>query len=77
MNLFFHLVRCLASVWARCRCCFRRRTASDFGQTTAEYALVLLGAASVALLLIAWVTGSGKIGQLFDAVFDHVISKVK
>lgn len=48
----------------------------DRGQTTAEYALVLLAAATLALLVVAWATGSGKIGELFDAVFDHVIGEV-
>jgi hypothetical protein len=45
------------------------------GQATAEYALVLLGAAALALLLVAWATGSGKIGELFDAVIGQLISK--
>ena len=45
------------------------------GQATAEYALVLLGAAAIALLLVAWATGSGKIGELFDAVVGQLISK--
>jgi hypothetical protein len=52
----------------------------DAGQATAEYALVLLGAALVALLLIAWATaggGAGKIGQLLDSVLDTIISKVR
>jgi hypothetical protein len=51
----------------------------DRGQATAEYALVLLGAALVALLLVAWATaggGAGKIGQLLDAVLDSIIGKV-
>lgn len=48
----------------------------DRGQTTAEYALVLLAAASLALLLVAWAAQSGKIGELFDKVFDHVMSQV-
>jgi hypothetical protein len=51
----------------------------DRGQATAEYALVLLGAALVALLLIAWATaggGAGKIGQLLDAVLNTIIGKV-
>ena len=51
----------------------------DGGQATAEYALVLLGAALVALLLIAWATaggGAGKIGRLLDAVLDTIIGKV-
>jgi hypothetical protein len=52
----------------------------DGGQATAEYALVLLGAALVALLLIAWATaggGAGKIGQLLDSVLDTIIGKVR
>ena len=51
----------------------------DRGQATAEYALVLLGAALVALLLIAWATaggGAGEIGQLLDTVLDTIIGKV-
>ena len=42
---------------------------SDRGQATTEYALVLLGAALVALLVVGWATsggGAGKIGHLFD-----------
>lgn len=52
------------------------RSGGDRGQTTAEYALVLLAAATLALLLVAWAAQSGKIGTLFDTVFDHVIDKV-
>jgi Flp pilus assembly pilin Flp len=51
----------------------------DSGQATTEYALVMLGAAVVALLVIAWATsggGAGKIGQLFDKVIDAVTSKI-
>jgi len=53
--------------------------ADDDGQATTEYALVLLGAALVALMLIAWATaggGAGKIGRLFDRVMDAVLDKV-
>ncbi|MCD9624628.1 DUF4244 domain-containing protein [Rhabdothermincola salaria] len=53
----------------------RRR--GDHGQTTAEYALVLLGAAGIALLLVAWATQSGAIGKLFDTVVNDVIGKVR
>jgi len=49
----------------------------DRGQTTAEYALVLLGAAGIALLLVAWATKSGAIGKLFDTVVNDVIGKVR
>jgi hypothetical protein len=51
----------------------------EAGQATAEYALVLLGAALVALLLIAWATaggGAGKIGRLLDRVLDTITSKI-
>lgn len=49
---------------------------SDRGQATAEYALVLLGAATVALLLVAWAARSGKVGQLLDAVLDNVLGQI-
>jgi hypothetical protein len=48
----------------------------DGGQTTAEYALVLLGAAAVALLVVAWATKTNKVGQLLNAVIDSVIKRV-
>ena len=56
------------------------RASDDRGQATAEYALVLLGAALVALLLIGWATaggGAAKIGHLLDHVIDTIIGKVK
>jgi hypothetical protein len=43
------------------------------GQSTVEYALVLLGAAAVALLLVSWVTGTDVVGRLFDAVFGRIL----
>ena len=42
------------------------------GQASAEYALVLLGAAAVALLIVSWATHSNKIGELFNAVLDRL-----
>jgi hypothetical protein len=51
--------------------------ASAIGQATAEYALVLLGAAAVALMLTAWATKSGAIGELFDAVVDQLRDKAR
>ncbi len=47
------------------------------GQATAEYALVLLGAAAVALLLAAWAAKSGKVTALFDAVADQLIDDAR
>ena len=54
----------------------RRRRLGDGGQSTAEYALVLLGAAGVALLLVAWATKTDKVGSLLDSVLDHVLDRV-
>jgi Flp pilus assembly pilin Flp len=54
-----------------------RELADETGQATTEYALVLLGAALVALMLVSWATtggGAGKIGHLFDRVIDAVLS---
>ena len=51
----------------------------DDGQATTEYALVLLAAALVALLVVAWATaggGSAKISRLFNKVLDTVIGRV-
>lgn len=53
------------------------RASGEAGQTTAEYGMVLLGAAGIALLLVGWATKSGAIGKLFDVVMDNVIGKVK
>ena len=50
----------------------------DEGQATTEYALILLAAAVVAVLVITWATaggGAGRIGDLFDSVFDGVLDK--
>lgn len=52
------------------------RPATELGQATAEYALVLLGAAAIALLLAAWAARSGAIGQLFDAVVGQLVDEV-
>jgi hypothetical protein len=43
------------------------------GQSTAEYALVILGAVAIATLLITWATGSHAISQLFDSVIAKVL----
>jgi Flp pilus assembly pilin Flp len=56
-----------------------RAQLDDRGQATTEYALVLLGAALVALLLITWATsggGAGRIGRLLDSVMDTITGKI-
>jgi hypothetical protein len=54
----------------------RRRIQDERGQSTAEYALVLLGAAGVALLLVAWATKTGKVTRLLNSVIDRVLAQV-
>ena len=52
---------------------------ADEAQATAEYALVLVGAAAVALVLVAWATNGGgvdKIGHLLGKVVDAVAKRV-
>ena len=46
------------------------------GQATAEYALVILGAAALALLVIAWAANTSAVGDLMDAVLDSVRGRV-
>lgn len=53
-----------------------RRGRPDRGQTTAEYALVLLGVAAIALLVVAWAADTNRIGRLLDSVLDSILSNV-
>ena len=46
------------------------------GQATAEYALVVVAAAAIALALILWATNTGALESLFDAVIERVRSYV-
>jgi hypothetical protein len=50
-----------------------RALRAEVGQTTAEYALVILGAAAIGALLIAWATKSHAVGKLFDEVIEKVL----
>lgn len=56
-----------------------RRLHGHRGQATTEYALVLLAAALVGLLVVAWATaggGAARISRLFNNVIDAVIDRV-
>ena len=55
----------------------QRRLDPDDGQSTAEYALVLLGGAGIALLVLAWATKTDKVTRLLNAVLDRVLSQVR
>jgi hypothetical protein len=58
----------VADLWVRAWI----RARPDAGQTTAEYALVILAAAAVAVVLIAWARSSGKLPEFFDNIIDQV-----
>ena len=55
----------------------RAQPDDERGQASAEYALVLLGAAAVALLIVAWATKSDLVGKLLDTVMKAITDKVK
>lgn len=69
-SVSIHLLLARAADQAR-----QRLLADDRGQSTAEYALVLLGAAAVALLMVAWAGKTDKIGKLLNGVVDEIIGK--
>ena len=69
-----HVSALLAAAGARSTAA---RIRSERGQTSAEYALVLLGAASVALLVALWAKKSNRVGGLLDAVFDNLVDMAK
>jgi len=47
---------------------------SEVGQATAEYALVLVAAAIVALALISWASTTDMLPSFFNTVMQKVIS---
>jgi hypothetical protein len=67
MEMLLHLPARLAAL---------ARRFDDRGQATAEYALVLLGAAAVALLLVAWATRTNRIGRLVELVLDQIVGRL-
>lgn len=54
--------------------CAGVRSSAERGQTTAEYALVLLAAGSIAMLAVGWAQGNDAIGSLFDSVLSRITS---
>lgn len=58
-----------------CRSLRRPSDRGQRGQSTVEYALILLGAAAVALVLVAWVTRTDLIGRLFDTVVGQILER--
>ncbi len=68
--LSIHLSLRRRARWALTRA---RQVGGEAGQTSAEYALVLLGAAMVAMLVVTWARSSGKVGDLLDGILDDII----
>ena len=56
---------------------FYRLLAEEAAQTTAEYALVILGAATVGGALIAWIAGGNAVGKFFETVFSKLTGMAK
>ena len=54
-----------------------RRHRPEAGQAVAEYAILLLAAAGVALLVMKWVGKTALIGQLLDTVVDMILGKIR
>lgn len=52
------------------------RLRSEDGQATAEYALVMLAAAAIAGLLLAWATSTDAVGRLMNAVVDALLADI-
>lgn len=50
-----------------------RIAADELGQTTAEYALVILGAAAIGTLILTWATRSHAIQTLFERVIGKIL----
>ena len=65
------MVHMLKSFWAGLRA--RALLAREAGQSTTEYTLVILVAATIALLLLNWAQG-GRVVAFFDTIFDKVIA---
>ncbi len=53
----------------------RAHCATESGQATAEYALVMLVAAGIAGVALAWAAGGGGIERLLNAVVESIISE--
>ena len=49
-----------------------RRRATQAGQATAEYALVLLGVALIAVLVLDWARNTNMVSRLLNAVFKSI-----
>jgi Flp pilus assembly pilin Flp len=49
---------------------------SESGQTVAEYAVVLLVAAAIAVGFLIWARQTGKLNAFFDSIFNKLVNSV-
>jgi hypothetical protein len=52
---------------------FHSEVLEENGQSTAEYALVIVAAAAIVGLLLSWITKSNGIGSIFNGVIGKVL----
>jgi len=60
----------LLRIW---RTIARRVPRAEHGQSTAEYALVMLAAAAIAGLVVMWAHKTNIVSSLFSAVIHHIL----
>ena len=77
MLTFYVTVLSLATALADRAAARLRPSPDERGQASAEYALVLLGAAAVALLVTGWAARTNRVGRLLDGVMDQLLSRVR
>ncbi len=53
------------------------RISMEDGQSTVEYVLVVLAAATLAMALVGWIGGSSLIPSFFSSVINKVIGFVR
>ena len=53
------------------------RSRDERGQATAEYALVMLAAAAIAMFVVSWVSRTDVIGGLLDTVFGGITGRAR
>jgi len=51
------------------------RRDSDRGQSTVEYALVLVGVAALAVFVFSWLQGSGLLEEIFGSIFRRIVPR--
>ena len=71
LSVYFYVA--LSMLWEAAG---RRLARDERGQASAEYALVLLGAAAIALLIVAWATKTDLVEKLLDKVLKTITGKV-